>query len=317
MSRMLPSPPPSEPVVHVVWLHDPDDTAHYWERDWLCFLLSGLPAKHHHCVTTDSPPLDGALVIFGNDIARPEVRAYLHSYRAARRRHGLIHLSDEYARHDTSSYAGAAIVFRAYHRPESAQNTFALGYKQGFWDSYAGPSPDAISVRDRRLLWAFAGNIDKPGRSEMFRAFRALEPHVVHRTAYWNSPDCLSAAGYRDLLLDSVFAPSPKGTYSLDCFRTYEALEAGCIPIVLRETAAQPFNYYEKMFAAMGFAEPVPFPQVTDWKQGAALVKRARRDLESIEQMRLDCHAWWTRYKLHTRACFTERVRAAFAMDAP
>lgn len=316
MSCIPPSPRSSEPLVHVVWLHDPGDTAHYWERDWLRFLLSDLPVRHHECVRVDSSPLDDALVIFGNDIARPEVCAYVDSYRASKQRYGLIHLSDEYLRHDISSYDGAAIVFRAYYRPTAPGNTFALGYKQGFWDEYVGPSPAAIPACDRRWLWAFAGNLERTDRSQMLRAFRSLEPHAVHRTSHWNSPDSLSTQEYRDLLLDSVFAPSPKGTYSLDCFRTYEALEAGCIPIVLRQTDAQPFNYYEKVFAAMGFTEAIPFPQVSDWQQAAALVKHARRDLASVEGLRVECHGWWTRYKMHTKARFTERVRDAFRMDA-
>lgn len=301
--------------IPLVWLHDPDDTRHYWERDWLRYLLSDLPVDSHHAVETGSSPMPNALVIVGNDIAEPSVRAYIASYANAACPHGLIHLSDEYFRHDISCYDAAAVVFRTCYRPARPQNTFGLGYKQGFWDGYAGTPADALTIDERPYVWSFAGVVGKSDRTKMLRAFRRIAPNFVHETSFWNSPDSLSTAAYRDLLLRTVFVPSPPGTYSLDCFRTYEALEAGCVPIVLRETAAQPFNYYQTLFAAMGFAEPVPFPQVHDWHEAAKLVIRLGESPEAIESLRVDCHRWWHRYKAHTRACFTDRVRQAFALD--
>lgn len=306
-------PPATGKDVPVVWLHDPDDARHYWERDWLRFLLSGLPVTHHVAVDPRSEPLADALVIVGgNDIALPEVRAYIDSYRRAECRHGLIHLSDEYLRHDISSYEHAAVVFRAYYRQTAPHGTFGLGYKQGFWDGHAGPPPAELTVSDRPLVWSFAGEIEKSDRPRMLRAFRRIKDHHVHPTSYWNSPDYLSTAAYRDLMLKTVFVPSPRGNYSLDCFRTYEALEAGCVPIVLRQTAAQPFDYYAAVFGAMGFPERVPFPQVDDWKDAGRLTARLRDDVAALERLRLDCYAWWTRYKEHTKAQFTERVHRAF-----
>jgi hypothetical protein len=302
--------------VPVVWLHDPDDTRHYWERDWLAFLLSGLPVTHHDSVNTKSQPLRDALLIFGNDIAQADVRAYIESYRRADCRHGLIHLSDEYVQHDISYYDAATVVFRTYYRPGAPSGTFGLGYKQGFWDGYIGLTAAALTVTDRPYVWSFAGQVEKGDRPRMIQAFSGIKPRFVHRTSFWNSPDYLSIADYRAVLLRTVFVPSPPGTYSLDCFRTYEALEAGCVPIVLRQTAAQPFDYYRQLFGAMGFAEPVPFLQVAEWKEAAAFVRRASNDAFNLERLRLECHGWWTRYKEHTRSCFTHRVRDAFQLEA-
>ena len=298
----------------VVWLHDPDDTTHYWERDWLRYLLGGLPVAHRHAVDTGSAPVGNALVIFGNDIAQPAVQAYLNAYKRANCRHGLIHLSDEFFTHDISCYTSAAVVFRTCYRPAAPHNTFGLGYKQGFWDAYTGPTADARTVTDRGYAWSFAGDLAKSDRPEMMAALRSISGHFVHPTSFWNSPDCLPTAEYRDLLLNTVFVPSPMGDYSLDCFRTYEALEAGCIPVVLRQTAAQPFDYYGRLFGAMGFAEPVPFLQVSDWRQAATRVTHLLQDRENLEGLRVHCHGWWTRYKEHTRGCFTQRVRDAFEL---
>ena len=88
--------------IPLVWLHDPDDTRHYWERDWLLYLLGDLPIDSHPAVDTSGAPTHNALLIVGNDIAEPGVRAYISSYAKAACPHGLIHLSDEYFRHDIS-----------------------------------------------------------------------------------------------------------------------------------------------------------------------------------------------------------------------
>jgi hypothetical protein len=265
-------------------------------------------------VDPHSPPLDDALIIVGNDIAQPHVRAYVDSYARTGRRHAVIHLSDEYCQHDISFYAAAAVVLRTYYRPAVAAGTFGLGYKQGFWDGYSGPPPAAVTVDARPFGWSFAGNVTKSDRPRMLVELRRIKEHHVHTTSDWNSPDYLPTAAYRDLMLKTVFVPSPRGNYSPDCFRTYEALEAGCVPIVLRQSAAQPFNYYAKVFGAVGYSDRVPFPQVSDWREAAAVASHLRDDPAALERLRVECHAWWTRYKEHTRAQFTRRVSNAFGL---
>jgi hypothetical protein len=173
-----------------------------------------------------------------------------------------------------------------------------------------------LTASERRYLWTFAGDVNKSDRRAMIRCFGGIRPHVIHSTTGWNSPDCLSTAVYRDLLLSTVFVPSPRGNCSLDCCRTYEALEAGCIPIVPAPQVDEPFNSYQKVFGAMGFSEGIPFPQVSEWTDGVAFVAEMQRHPRSLEDLRLECYRWWIRYKEHTRACFADRVAAAFRVAA-
>jgi hypothetical protein len=54
----------------------------------------------------------------------------------------------------------------------------------------------------------------------------------------------LHVLDYRDLLLETIFAPSPIGNYNLDCFRTWETIECGAIPIIVAPTYQQPYDYF-------------------------------------------------------------------------
>ena len=49
----------------------------------------------------------------------------------------------------------------------------------------------------------------------------------------WNDPKALSKEEYLKELADSLFVPCPRGMNS-ETFRFYEALESGCIPLVLK-----------------------------------------------------------------------------------
>jgi hypothetical protein len=69
----------------------------------------------------------------------------------------------------------------------------------------------------------------------------------------------------RDVMLQSIFIPCPRGYVSPDSFRFCEALECGWIPIV--EKIPTSFTDY---FRGM-LDEDYPFPAVADWSEAPPL----------------------------------------------
>jgi hypothetical protein len=57
---------------------------------------------------------------------------------------------------------------------------------------------------------------------------------------------------FRKELLASAFALSPPGIYNPDCFRIYESMFAGAIPIILRHFQFQPLGDH-------------PIPMLNSW----------------------------------------------------
>jgi hypothetical protein len=208
-------------MVRLIWQLDPHDPK-TWERDWLACLLGDVEhvVDLNHEVVTDR-----AIVVTPGG---GHMSDYLRRFREAGHAVGVIHTADEFFRSPLSFYPHAAFVYRNHYRPEAQRlphcRFFALGYKSGFTRN--------LNVRDigaRKYTWSFAGQV-KTSRAAMLRAAQRIPGGHAHVTQGFG--EGLEITEYADLLANTVFALCPRGNYSVDCFRLYEALEAGAIPIV-------------------------------------------------------------------------------------
>lgn len=128
----------------------------------------------------------------------------------------------------------------------------------------------------------------------MLTAMRGFSPGREHLTDRWLSPDALPVDAYRAFMDSILFAPCPKGFVSPDSFRLFEALEAGCIPIVEKKGPGLA-DYYTTVFG------PHPIPTVDDWAEAPDLMRRLLNG-GAIEGLRLECLAWWQTYRQRVRA---------------
>jgi hypothetical protein len=123
----------------------------------------------------------------------------------------------------------------------------------------------------------------------MLKVLESMDSGRLLTTSRWDDPNGFSTRDYADGLANSVFALCPRGNNSVDCFRVYEALEAGAIPIVeddgrydrvLTKLGTPAFirtweathrirhRYRERFgFSYWGqmFGEDCPLPRLTDW----------------------------------------------------
>lgn len=289
--------------VKLLWRYDPSDTTKYWETDWLHYLFG----QYVDIIDSGlSTPHDQAVVITSS--LGPEYQEYFRSFEAQGYRYGIVLLSDEYLRTTLGQYPNSAqFIFRNYYDPKlvclSNVHFFPLGYKVGFWDGYQGPKPDKLTQRP--CVWSFAGCLRKSDRQSMQHFMtKYVDPGMVRSTSGWNSVDCLSTVQYRDLMLQSVFIPSPIGNASVDCFRTCEALEAGCIPIVPSQSDQGIEHYYTKLSEACGFTAP-PFPEIEDWSE---VEHKGNGWLKQAPRLRLKCYEWWCKFKQHIKQRFQVAV---------
>lgn len=191
-------------------------------------------------------------------------------------------------------------------------------------------------ILDRRFVWGFLGRAQSPARAHMLASFLAASDrlqsrnrsaaYALHITAgvdearartwgrghawevapedsSWNAGlrTALPPARYRAALESVVFAPSPPGNVHAECYRTYEALEAGAIPVVST-------RYYDVWFDA-------PFPIVDgEWSRASlAPVFALLDDPDALQDLADACAAWWRGVK----ADFPERFRALAAGEPP
>lgn len=105
----------------------------------------------------------------------------------------------------------------------------------------------------------------------------------------------LSRDEYLATMLRSQVAPCPSGPATPDSFRLYEALEAGCVPIV-EDTCA---GYDSDQFWNLTYPEGVPFPVVHDW--ATELGKTVVAALHEWPANATRAQAWWLQRKRRLR----------------
>ena len=293
-----------------------------YEYDWLNWLLSGFEVNHivdpenNTCVDNAIIVANLSQIFFAGHGRREyykELRQfsdYIKRFKQQGVKVGLFHLGDEYYKESTGFYRDLDFVFRQYHKPEDHKKYkqcyyLPFGYKSGFCNDL---TPRSLSRRD--YLWSFAGQL-KGSRYEMIKHAQKIAGGSYTTTTQWNDPKGLTTKDYADLLSNTKFSLCPMGNHSVDCFRVYESLEAGAIPIIeakgLREVLAILFNpqlllkygTWDRNFWSRNYRywkktypDGFPCPLIYSWKDLEALIDSADAEVLSERTQK-----WWKDYK--------------------
>ena len=318
---MATAPPPH--VGYVVYTLTPN----MWEAPWVRHLLSELPVARHEILDLWSPPPARARVrrlqIWLESLLPGPLRPTRRRLRRVVRPKGpsvfvyntwgldqavrveLGHLLsrfdevgvvsvDEPTRDSAQMYTSVSFSVRVGFgalRYRKAQNLLVtpLGVPKNFVGAECRKP-----IRERTYSWAFLGDVKNESRRKMIEhlAFVGGE-HFLHTTAGWDSSDALRGERYSGLLADTIFAPSPPANVHVECYRTYEAVECGAIPVV--DT-----DYYRTEFEA-------PFPVVEpSWRDAPEVLNRFLDDPPALEDLHDRTGHWWDEVKRR----YPERIRA-------
>jgi hypothetical protein len=122
-------------------------------------------------------------------------------------------------------------VFRNYWRPECV-TAKVIHLPLGYLNNKGGTGKVIVSSQ-RPLDWSFAGAMDRNNRMEVIEQLKKrFVNHKVHLTPTWGSSANLEADKYVSMLNESRFVPCLDGFSNSESYRFYEALEAGCLPII-------------------------------------------------------------------------------------
>ncbi len=145
-----------------------------------------------------------------------------------------------------------------------------------------------IGYRKKDMNWFFAGQVTHKRRELCVEQLRKLKGGELVETDGFGKG--LSQEDYLESLSEARTAPSPSGAVSVDSFRTYEALEAGCIPIVddMSPIKSVRANYWYKLFGGN-----IPFPVFTNYDHLPKLIDKASR----YKNYNNKVFAWWINMK--------------------
>lgn len=160
-----------------------------------------------------------------------------------------------------------------------------------------------IGRQDRTIDVFFAGQVNHPRREQCVEAANSLVGHSVevYETDGFGKM-AVPKEEYVEKLARSKVALCPSGIESPDNFRLYEALEAGCIPVVdAFSTAHQAPGFWQLLFG-----EDIPFPIVKYWDELPDIIEDLITNYTEISNK---CSAWWILYKRMMRARLEDNVK--------
>jgi len=229
-------------------------------------------------------------------------------------------------------YGMVNFVYRAYWSNRLSQSFpkvvewLPLGWKAGF-----GPIPpiSILPVSRRPHLCSFVGTLRKRKRRAGLR--RVLEKDgrcLCYASKGFERKENLGTRDYRYILLNSALVLSPSG-HNRDCFRIYEALESGAIPIIDRSMldyahlgeevcsngdndSFAPFERLEGYyFPSFGYP-PCPLPSVTDWEKDLVPLLDRLSAPGILDRLQQETHMWYQGLKKKWKDNVRQRISALF-----
>jgi hypothetical protein len=260
-----------------------------YEYSWLQQLFGDdIPLEIEQvCEPQDDSPIvliQGSLVEVAEEI--------LQGWKKAGKTFYLLHLSDEDGRDSIEMYSWKEClgVIRNYVRGDAPDSdkvkTIPLGWHWAI--SNGEPYLHTPQPPFREFVWSFVGT-GWCGRKEKLEVLKQIPgDHKLVFQDIWNSKDMLGREENMSILLNSWFIPCPGGQ-NPETFRIYEALEAGAIPIIVKEEGFQPLLEY--------LAKWLPLIVADNWVHAAQIIFSFKSKPEIYEQYRIQVLMGWEKCK--------------------
>jgi hypothetical protein len=198
-------------------------------------------------------------------------------YEAYGFKYNVIHLSDEYGTDniDFYSFECCKSVIRNYVRDNLPSKVLVipLGYHFTINEGIESPYERTPQLPFRSNLWSFYGT-NWNNRETILEPLKNLGKYKMKLFDTWNDSQSLNKEEYTSILLDSVFVPCIGGQ-NPETFRFYEALECGCIPIIVNDG-----SYYKFI------SENIPLINLPNWQVVPSFINQINNDKNTLQQYR-------------------------------
>jgi len=264
-----------------------------YESKWLQDLFQSIPFKVETVESDKTFDQTDSLIVV---LIRPKWEEQLKWLEGLRRLHTfkIIHIGDEYSTDPIYMYSWPEVtgVLRFYTRPNLDPKVIVLplGYHHQFKGNRDVPHIGSPGLAFRENMWSFAGT-DWMERSKEMSILQAIQPHYLNWFGQWRDPGQLKGDEYISLLLNTKCVPCPRGQ-NLETYRFYEALECGCIPIVIDTPGVE--EWLQKFHG-------IPFLKLHGWDNAAGLIKHFQENPEQMESYRNALLVGWSKYKMELK----------------
>jgi len=206
----------------------------------------------------------------------------------------IFYMSDEYG--DESNIIlleqYTKILFRQYNHPSYnySKNNYQLplGYSKLFLSNKKSLDIQQKKMNERDINCSFIGT-NKSDRYHMTTVFHTNMPktNIIFVNNNWDIHNLpYSPEKCFNIYNNSIFVICGRGNRSLDCFRIYEAIVAGAIPVVVgtADEIESTFNYNNNM---------PPFIYDNSWEKVVIKCNELLNDYDKLQQLQNNLILWW------------------------
>lgn len=165
--------------------------------------------------------------------------------------------------------------------------------KQGRHDQYAkwplgytSETRKHLKLMDKDLDFFFSGQVTHKRRADCFEQIVDKEGGLAFSSKGFSQG--MPVDEYMGYMNRAKTAPAPSGPICADSFRTYEALEAGAIPIADNISQAGDHDYWNYLFGS------VPFPTINNYSDLPGYIED---QLDNFQHKANIIQAWWIKKK--------------------
>jgi hypothetical protein len=265
--------------------------ANTFELDWLRFLFSGVETPIEIEQNWEKIDTQCNTVLICNHAV--PYRYVLENLRINGKKYAVVLLSDENLWEPCEWLHDPACVglLRNYVHPNQLKHpkvdVIGLGYKKDFLKYLTR------ETHERTTTWCFAGT-PHGERQQMLELFQKFKNNKTHTCSGFGAADGLSTEDYVKMLQSSIFALCPEGQDSMDSFRIYEALEAGCIPVTKnfsKQFMIRP-SYWHAVFYGV---KELPFIFADTYEKCFEQMSGMSED--QIKKTQVRCQTLWETFK--------------------
>ena len=288
-------------TMNLVW-QIPSD---FLDFDWIREVLEQTDTNEHFDGRFDLM-VDNSIVVVSSVFGYERVSSYVEKLEKRGLKYVLVHLSDQFHSDDWSHYPSQRLVLRTHWDRKYGHLDNVLVIPLGYTTGFRKASEQVVrnDILDRKYLISFAGDTSKASRHGLNELVSRFDSSFLHETSRWNDPAALEKEEYKAVMFDSKFVFCPRGFWSVDTFRLYEALECGAIPVV--ETSS-PIDYFEDLFG------PYPFLSYVRPEQAVSQVNALLSRDDELVRTQERCREWWSARKEDYKRRIANRIHAAMS----
>jgi hypothetical protein len=198
----------------------------------------------------------------------------------------LLHLSDEWGEKEkrtdyiNNCFSKVKLVYRQYSHPNipeySDERKFnvkilPIGY-HNWGKKYK--RDNILPIKNRKYIWCYSGS-NKGNREELMTKISNIKPYFNKKTNAFETTEMFS---------NSKFAICPIGNINVECYRNYESVYNGCIPIIVCDDKNK-IDIYKNQFEIT-----LPFYFATSISEVINIIKNTNEiELQKVQE---DCLNW-------------------------